>query len=81
MLYTQANEVCTEEKKNTIVPDHVMKAVEQLELQDWLGPLEQALAEFKDATKPSKSNKAASMTNEELVRCERLASSEPTLLS
>lgn len=51
MLYTQANEICTHEEKNTIIADHVIKALEQLELQEWIEPVEQALAEFKDASK------------------------------
>lgn len=54
MLYTQANEICTHEEKNTIIADHVIKALEQLELQDWIEPVEQALAEFKDASKGNK---------------------------
>ena len=49
MLYTQANEICTHEEKNTIIADHVIKALEQLELQDWIEPVEQALAEFKES--------------------------------
>ena len=70
MLYTEANEVCTEEKKNTIVPDHVLKAVEQLDLQDWIEPLQKALVEYKDMNKPAKAAKAgANMNEEELVRC------------
>jgi hypothetical protein len=69
MLYTEANEVCSVEKKNTIVPDHVLKAVEQLDLTDWLEPLQKALAEYKEMNKPVKSTKAsANMNDEELVR-------------
>lgn len=69
MLYTQANEVCTEDKKNTIVPDHVLKAVEQLELPDWIEPLQKALVEYKELNKPVKSTKAAAtMNDEQLVR-------------
>lgn len=69
MLYTEANDVCTNEKKNTIVPDHVLKAVEQLDLQDWMEPLQKALVEYKDQNKPVKATKAnANMNDEELVR-------------
>lgn len=71
MLYTEANEVCTNEKKNTIVPDHVFKAVEQLDLKDWMEPLQSALVEYKDMNKPIKTtnkSKAQDMNDEELVR-------------
>ena len=51
MLYTQANEICTHEDKNTIIADHVIKALEQLELHSWIEPVEQALAEFKESSK------------------------------
>jgi down-regulator of transcription 1 len=69
MLYTEANEVCTIDTKNTITADHVLKAVERLDLQDWLEPLQKALAEYKDNNKPAKPQKAAAnMNDEELVR-------------
>ena len=71
MLYTEANEVCTNEKKNTIVPDHVFKAVEQLDLKDWMEPLQKALVEYKDMNKPAKPTnkcKTQDMNDDELVR-------------
>lgn len=50
-VYTQANDICTGDKKATIVADHVLRALERLALHDWLPNLEAALADFKDSTK------------------------------
>eukprot|EP00892_Ulva_mutabilis_P000615 jgi/Ulvmu1/10554/UM065_0008.1 len=66
MLYTQANEICTHEDKNTIIADHVIKALEQLELHSWIEPVEQALVEFKESSKANKTNKPK-MSAQEMV--------------
>jgi hypothetical protein len=51
MICSQANEICTNEKKSTIVADHVIRAMKQLSLEDWVPALEQALIEYKDSSK------------------------------
>ena len=50
-VYTQANEICSTDKKATIVADHVLRALEALDLGEWLPNLEATLAVFKDASK------------------------------
>jgi hypothetical protein len=50
-LYSQANEICNKDKKATIVADHVIRAVTELSLEDWVPRLEAALADFKDQAK------------------------------
>lgn len=49
MVASQANEVSVAAKKHTIMPDHVLTALAQLELGHWRSALETMLAEHKEA--------------------------------
>ena len=51
MMTKQANEVCTADKKSTVMPEHVLKAMKHLEMEEWVPDLEQALAAHKEASK------------------------------
>jgi hypothetical protein len=50
-VYLQANDICNKEKKATIAADHVIRAMTDLGLEDWIPRLEAALADFKDQSK------------------------------
>lgn len=71
MIYSQANEVCVAEKKSTIAPDHVLEALKQLDLAEWMDQVQQTLNEFKDTVKQSstkdKAGSAPDMSEEELL--------------
>ena len=42
MVYTQANDISTGEKKTIINPDHVMEALKQLGLTAWVPEVQEA---------------------------------------
>mmetsp|Transcript_7469 Transcript_7469/g.13929 ORF Transcript_7469/g.13929 Transcript_7469/m.13929 type:complete len:174 (-) Transcript_7469:133-654(-) len=62
-LSTHANEICQERKKSTITAQHVLAAVREIEMEDFLPSLEKYLNEFRTISankKRAKINKQAS---------------------
>ncbi len=51
LLASECNEVSTKDKKNTITPDHVIKALEELGFSEFTDEVKGALQQFKDETK------------------------------
>lgn len=51
MVSSQANEVCTGDKKTTVTPEHVLEALKQLDLAMWTDDVKQAWVEYKDSAK------------------------------
>lgn len=51
LVYTEAVDLGTKENKNTVTPEHVMKAVENLELGQYTAGLKAYFDEWKEAVK------------------------------
>lgn len=51
MVYSQANDVSTAEKRSTILPDHITKALEQLDFSEWVPEVRKTWDEHKASTK------------------------------
>lgn len=51
ILSTESNDIAEKESKKTIASEHVIKALETLGFQDYVGPIEEVLAEHKESQK------------------------------
>lgn len=51
MVYSQANEVSTTEKRSTILPDHITQALEQLDFSEWVPEVRKTWEEHKSSSK------------------------------
>lgn len=66
MLFSSANSISNDEKKTTITPEHVLAAIEQLELPGLKAPLTEYLQELQEvATKDKQQSKAKKKTRAE----------------
>ncbi|KAK6464462.1 putative transcriptional repressor [Scheffersomyces coipomensis] len=72
MLSSQSNEIAEKEAKKTIASDHVVKALEELDFQNYLEIINKVLSEHKELLKgkEKKNNKfqSSGLSEEELLR-------------
>lgn len=66
MLFSAANGISMEEKKTTITPEHVLAAIQQLELTEFTAPLTEYFQGLQEAaTKDRQNSKAKKKTKAE----------------
>ena len=51
LVTSEANEICTADNKATMNPEHIIKALQQLEFSEFEGELTQLLEQFKQENK------------------------------
>lgn len=72
ILSSMASEMADKEAKKTIAPDHVIKALEELEFHEFIPYLEQILIEHKESQKVKERRdakfKKSGLSEEELLR-------------
>ena len=74
LLSTEANDICEQDKKKTITPEHVLRALQQLGLNKYLARVEAAYELVKDhgKTRPRGAGKRAlqnsGISKDELLR-------------
>ncbi|CCD23791.1 negative cofactor 2 transcription regulator complex subunit NCB2 NDAI_0C01300 [Naumovozyma dairenensis CBS 421] len=72
ILSSMASEMAENEAKKTIAPEHVIKALEELEFNEFIPFLEQVLVEFKGSQKVKEKRdskfKKSGLSEEELLR-------------
>lgn len=75
-LTTAANDICKENKRQTISPEHVLQALDELDFVEFIEPLKQALEGYREASASKKLKAEASKK-----RKERPSSAEPAAAS
>ncbi|KAF5829419.1 histone-fold-containing protein [Dunaliella salina] len=58
LVSSEANEVSTREKKQTIGPEHVLKALKELDFEEFVGDVQSAWDQFKEESKVGHANRA-----------------------
>jgi down-regulator of transcription 1 len=56
VLSSRAHEISTKDKKQTILPDHVIRAIRGMGFEEWVPALEEALQEHKDGSKSAQAH-------------------------
>lgn len=74
LLSTEANDICEEDKRKTITPEHVLRAIEQLGLNKYREKVEEAYERVKELDKQrgkgaqKKKMAVAGLSREELLK-------------
>eukprot|EP01089_Gocevia_fonbrunei_P022786 TRINITY_DN9346_c0_g1_i1.p1 TRINITY_DN9346_c0_g1~~TRINITY_DN9346_c0_g1_i1.p1 ORF type:complete len:150 (+),score=29.18 TRINITY_DN9346_c0_g1_i1:111-560(+) len=58
LLSTEANELCSKEKKTTIGPQHILKALESLGFESYVNDVNKVYEEVESMEKPKKTKKS-----------------------
>ncbi|KAA8495349.1 Negative cofactor 2 complex subunit beta [Porphyridium purpureum] len=88
MISSQANEICEKDSRKTITPEHILRALRELGLEEYHDQLYEAYEQYRGDEKASKRNRNADksgLSREEMLRQQRelfeMARNDPLLAS